>query len=103
TIDGQHGGDARPWDISLRLVHSSLEEFIQPQRAPQGPARQTRSQFRVRSNRTRWTSTCATSGSSGGGATSEGNSFSWCRSPASLKTSIVFSHRPCAESFSSPR
>ena len=30
---------------------------------------------------------------------SDGNNFSWWRSPASLKTSIVFSHRACDESF----
>src|SRR6266851_5265105 len=58
---------------------------------------------RVLSSRTLFSSTRATCGSSAGGATCEGKSFSCCASPCSLKTSTVLSQRDCAELFSSPR
>src|SRR5436305_13891883 len=58
---------------------------------------------RVRSRRTLFSSTRATCGSSSGASTCDGNSFSCCLSPCSLKTSIVFSQRACAELFNSPR
>src|SRR5260370_28955218 len=57
---------------------------------------------RILSSRTLFSSTRATCGSSAGGATCEGNSFSCCASPCSLKTSTVLSQRDCAELFSSP-
>ena len=58
---------------------------------------------RVLSTRTLFSNTRATSESSSGGATCDGNSFSCRASPCSLKTSTVFTQRACAQLFTSPR